>query len=256
MTDPGNPTFVRTVIADLTSTHKNWWECDTGIAYIVAHKKEEGWRSRGVKLFDLSDPSPAPLHPRLRCSRARARFVRGASAGALHGPIRLGNRVYFGYGTNAGGIVQIVDRDKLLQGDPTSPDPFAPTAKNILYAQIGRLDTAPHVGAHTTFPVLGIPIPESPRISPAKRPTLLSWSMRLFRMSVVSSGRWSFWSTSPPHQNRFLWRIFRYRRPVAISVYAVDVSDHTPAMSRLRLSTTAPCVHLLLQRRRASCGYP
>src|SRR5207237_1339926 len=69
---------------------------------------------------------------------------------ALHGPIRLGNRVYFGYGTSAGGILQIVDRDKLLQGDPTSPHPFAPTAHNILYAQIGRLDTSPHVGAHAS----------------------------------------------------------------------------------------------------------
>jgi hypothetical protein len=30
----------------------------------------------------------------------------------------------------------------------------------VLYAQIGRLDTTPHIGAHTTFPVLGIYIPE------------------------------------------------------------------------------------------------
>jgi hypothetical protein len=56
--------------------------------------------------------------------------------------------------------MQIADRDKLLQGDPTSPEPFAPTASNIQYAQLGRLDTAPHIGAHTTFPVLGIRIPE------------------------------------------------------------------------------------------------
>jgi hypothetical protein len=160
VTDPDNPTFVSTVIADLTSTHKNWWECDTGIAYIVAHKKEEGWRSRGVKLFDLSDPA----HPRY----IRDYGVVGQepdSSGdpvpaALHGPIRLGNRVYFGYGTSAGGILQIVDRDKLLQGDPATPAPFAPTAHNILYAQLGRLDTSPHVGAHTTFPVLRIQIPE------------------------------------------------------------------------------------------------
>jgi hypothetical protein len=158
--DPGNPTLVSTVVADLTSTHKNWWECDTGIAYIVAYKKEEGWRSRGVKLFDLSDPA----HPRYIRDYGVVGQEPGASGepvpAALHGPIRLGNRVYFGYGTSAGGILQIVDRDKLLQGDPTSPDPFAPTAKNILYAQVGRLDTSPHVGAHTTFPVLGIQIPE------------------------------------------------------------------------------------------------
>ena len=160
VTDPGNPTLVSTVIADLTSTHKNWWECDTGIAYIVAYKKAEGWRSRGVKIFDLSDPA----HPRYIRDYGVVGQEPGSSGepvpAALHGPIRIGNRVYFGYGTNAGGILQIVDRDKLLHGDPTSPNPFAPTAHNILYAQIGRLDIAPHFGAHTTFPVLGISIPE------------------------------------------------------------------------------------------------
>ncbi len=166
VTDPGNPTFVSTVIADLTSTHKNWWECDTGIAYIVAYKKDEGWRSRGVKIFDLSDPA----HPRY----IRDYGVVGQEPGSsgepvpapLHGPIRFENRVYFGYGTSAGGILQIVDRDKLLQGDPTAPDPFAPTAKNLLYAQVGRLDIAPNAGAHTTFPILGMQIPESARNQP------------------------------------------------------------------------------------------
>jgi hypothetical protein len=160
VTDPSKPTSVSTVISGLTTTHKNWWECDTGIAYIVAYQKEEGWRSRGVKIFDLSDPA----HPRY----IRDYGVVGQEPGSsgepvpapLHGPIRLGNRVYFGYGTSAGGMLQIVDRDKLLHGDPTAPDPFAPTAKNILYAQVGRLDTSPNLGAHTTFPVLGLPIPE------------------------------------------------------------------------------------------------
>jgi hypothetical protein len=166
VTDPGNPTFVSTVIDGLTSTHKNWWECDTGIAYIVAHKKEEGWRSRGVKIFDLSDPA----HPRY----IRDYGVVGQEPGStgepvpapLHGPIRFENRVYFGYGTSAGGILQIVDRNKLLQGDPTAPDPFAPTAKNLLYAQVGRLDLAPNAGAHTTFPVLGMQISESAKHQP------------------------------------------------------------------------------------------
>jgi len=139
-------------------------ECKSSrIAHRVAHKQEEGWRSRGVKIFDLADP-------------ARPRYIRdygvvgqepGATGepvpAALHGPIRLGNRVYFGYGTSTGGILQIVDRDKLLQGDPTAPQPFAPTAQNILYAQVGRLDTPPYMGAHTTFPVLGMQLPEFAR---------------------------------------------------------------------------------------------
>ena len=160
VTDPSRPTVVSTVLSGLTSTHKNWWECDTGIAYIVAHKKDEGWKSRAAKIFDLSDP-------------AKPRFIRdygvvGQEPGSkiepvpvpLHGPIRVRNRVYFGYGTSGSGILQIVDREKLLKGNPASPDPFAPTAENILYAQVGRLDAYPPVGAHTTFPVLGMEIPE------------------------------------------------------------------------------------------------
>jgi hypothetical protein len=159
VTDPIHPAFVSTVLSNLTSTHKNWWECDTGIAYLVAYKKEDGWKSRGVKIFDLSNP-------------AKPRFVRdyglvGAEPGAkgeapqpLHGPIRLGNRVYFGYGTAGSGTLQIVDRDKLIKGDPNARDPFAPTAENILYAQLGRLDLYPPTGAHTAFPLLGMDIPD------------------------------------------------------------------------------------------------
>lgn len=122
--------------------------------------KEEGWRSRGVKIFDLADPAQ-PRYIRDYGVVGQEPSASGEPVPApLHEPIRLGNRVYFGYGTNAGGILQIVDRDKLLKGDPTSPNPFAPTAQNILYAQVGRLDISPNVGAHTTLPVLGIQIPE------------------------------------------------------------------------------------------------
>jgi len=67
--------------------------------------------------------------------------------------IRLGDRIYFAYGTSSNGIIQIVDRDKLLSGDP------APTPTNLLYPQVGRLDMSPGWGAHTTFPVLGIDVP-------------------------------------------------------------------------------------------------
>jgi hypothetical protein len=59
------------------------------------------------------------------------------------------------YGTSSAGVIQIVDLDKLLNGDPNSADPFAPTRDNLLYPEIGRLDLSPAWGAHTTFPVLG-----------------------------------------------------------------------------------------------------
>src|SRR5207245_9057134 len=78
----------------------------------------------------------------------------------FHDPIRLANRVYFGDGTGGSGMLQIVERENPPKGNPASPNPFAPTAENILYAQLGRLDAYPPVGSHTTFPVLGMEIPE------------------------------------------------------------------------------------------------
>ena len=75
----------------------------------------------------------------------------------LHGMISLGpqgNRIYFGYGTDKGGIMQIVDRDKLLNG------PKEPTADNLRYPEVGRLEMTPLNGAHTTFPMPKMPIAE------------------------------------------------------------------------------------------------
>src|SRR5215470_923985 len=73
----------------------------------------------------------------------------GAVPTELHGPISLGpqsNRVYFGYGTDKGGFLQIVDRDKLLNG------PKEPTPDNLRYPEAARLPMAAFNGAHTTFP--------------------------------------------------------------------------------------------------------
>jgi len=75
----------------------------------------------------------------------------------LHGAISTGpkgNRVYFGFGTGANGIVQIVDREKLLNG------PKEPTEANLLYPQITRVDLPPDAGAHTVLPLLGMLLPE------------------------------------------------------------------------------------------------
>ena len=58
------------------------------------------------------------------------------------------------FGTNKGGIMQIVDREKLLKG------PKEPTPDNLLYPQIGRLDMSPLAGAHTAMPLGKFKIPE------------------------------------------------------------------------------------------------
>jgi hypothetical protein len=80
----------------------------------------------------------------------------GATPTMLHGMISLpkNNRVYFGYGTNEGGILQIVDRQKLING------PKEPTDENLRSPEVGRLLMSPFNGAHTTFPVLDMPIAE------------------------------------------------------------------------------------------------
>src|SRR5262245_43151530 len=152
--DPANPKLV-TRLGGLKDTHKSWWECDTGIAYLVSGAPD--WRVRRMtQVYDLSDPA----HPK----KIRDFGLPGQQPGAtgavpteLHGPISTGpsgNRVYFGYGTNKGGVIQIVDREKLLKG------PAAPTPENLRAPVLGELRMSAYNGAHTTFPMLGMPIAE------------------------------------------------------------------------------------------------
>ena len=150
--DPANPVLV-TRLGGLKDTHKSWWECDTGIAYLVSGAPD--WRVRRMtQIYDLSDPA----HPK----KIRDFGLPGQEPGAtgtvpteLHGPISTGpagNRVYFGYGTDKGGTLQIVDREKLLKG------PAAPTPENLRSPEISRLDMSAWNGAHTTFPMLQMPV--------------------------------------------------------------------------------------------------
>ena len=155
VTAPEKPSRVAVVVDKLKGTHKSWWECDSGIAYLVSGLPD--WRTRRMtQIFDLSDP-------------AQPKFIRnfglaGQEPGStgpvpteLHGPISTGpkgNRVYFGYGTNKSGIMQIVDRQKLLAG------PHEPTAANLRAPEVGRFELSSMNGAHTALPVLGMELPE------------------------------------------------------------------------------------------------
>jgi hypothetical protein len=152
--DPANPKLV-TRLGGLKGTHKNWWECDTGIAFLVSGIV--GWRvDRMTEVYDLSDPSK-PVKIRDFGLPGHQPGAPGTTPTRLHGAISTGpkgNRVYFGYGTNEGGVLQIVDRDKLING------PKEPTLENLLAPQVGRLDMSPLTGAHTTFPILEMPVAE------------------------------------------------------------------------------------------------
>src|SRR6267142_1536882 len=155
VTDPAKPSRVTVVVSGLHDTHKSWWECDTGIAFIVSGPPD--WRTRRMtKIYDLSDPAE-PSFIRDFGLPGQQPGSTGAVPTDLHGPFSTGpkgNRVYFGYGTGANGIVQILDREKLLKG------PKEPTEANLLYPQIARIDLPGDAGAHTAFPMLDMQLPE------------------------------------------------------------------------------------------------
>jgi hypothetical protein len=155
VSDPAKPSRLTVVASGLLDTHKNWWECDSGIAYLVSGVP--GWRAkRMTQIYDLSDPAK-PVFIRDFGLPGQEPGSTGPVPSDLHGPISTspkGNRVYFGYGSSKNGIVQIVDREKLLNG------PKEPTDANLIYPQVSRLDLPPEVGAHSAVPLIGMKIPE------------------------------------------------------------------------------------------------
>ena len=162
VTDPANPARVTVVASGLRATHENWWECDTGIAYLVSGAP--GWRvDRIAQIYDLSDPAK-PVFIRDFALPGQQPGGQGPPLTGLHGAVSTGpngNRIYLGYGRAGGGIIQVVDRDKLLNG------PKEPTNQNLLYPQISRIDLPPTIGSPGVFPVLGVTIPEFGRMQAA-----------------------------------------------------------------------------------------
>lgn len=163
--DPSAPQFVTTVLTTGTAddgrrnTHKSWWDCATGIGYLLS--TVEGWRvPRVLQAYDLSDPA-APIHIRDFALWGMQPGGEGgdySDAVGVHQPTVLGNRIYLAYGSGSNGALQILDRDKFLNGDPDVEDPFAITEANLAYPQVGRLDMPSYWGAHTAKPILGMEI--------------------------------------------------------------------------------------------------
>ena len=74
--------------AGLKDTHKSWWECDTGIAFLVSGAP--GWRTRRMtQVYDLSDPAQ-PVKIRDFGLPGQEPGSTGAVPTELHGPISTG----------------------------------------------------------------------------------------------------------------------------------------------------------------------
>jgi hypothetical protein len=158
VTDPTSPSLVSTPATGLAATHKNWWQCDTGIAYLDSDLRPDGWAvSRGLQIFDLGTPA-SPVFIRnfaLPGSEPGGTGVfRGGSG--IHEPTvsRDGSRVYLAYGTDEVGVLQILDNATLL-AECNAPAPCAtnPTPADLLRPQLGRLDMPNHWGGHTAWPL-------------------------------------------------------------------------------------------------------
>jgi len=163
VTDPAKPSRLTVVVDGLRDTHKNWWECDTGIAYLVSGPV--GWRvPRMAQIYDLSDPSK-PVFIRNFGLPGQEPGARGPTPDGLHGAFSTGpkgNRVYFAYGNARDGVIEIVDREKLLNG------PKEPTEENLKYPIVSRVDLPSDMGAHNIVPMLQMPLPEFARQKSSK----------------------------------------------------------------------------------------
>lgn len=176
VTDPSSPEFVVTVVwtgdsppmepdadfYDVKGTHKNWWDCETGVAYVTS--SITGWKKwRSLQAFDLSRPEE-PEHIRdfnLVGTEPTSTIPNVDAPGGysgLHQPTILGNRIYLAYGMDSDGVIQILDRDRFLNGDPNAEDPMAPTPENLLYPEIARIDLPSYWGGHSVHPILGMEI--------------------------------------------------------------------------------------------------
>jgi hypothetical protein len=189
-TDPAHPKLLTTILSNGVNSHHSWWECDTGIAYMIFNQKGDGWHTGNhIYIYDLSNPtSPkfirqfglpgqqpaADVATQKSCYNAPSdtcfEGVTNPPTGT-HDIYSAGvnkNRVYIGYGSSTDGIFQILDRTKLLKGCDTSVNAAAsancgtkPTQADLLYPQISYLTANPHDGAHTFIPIFGVPIPET-----------------------------------------------------------------------------------------------
>jgi hypothetical protein len=188
VTDPANPTLVSTPVSGVDVTHRNWWDCNSGIAYIVAGATSpsdpnfDGWNANSspnqhLKIYDLRDPA----HPKYIMDfgypgqNPGSTFVMPGTETTtrivppgVHGPIVVSslngkaiNRLYMPYGVGSDGIIQINDLTKVLPppyGTGLYADVHRPSDAELLQGQIGVVYMPGAEGGHSAMPLYDIPL--------------------------------------------------------------------------------------------------
>jgi hypothetical protein len=144
VTDVSAPVLLSSV-RNIRSTHKDWWECKTGIAYMPGSKSATFgvppgpppplWlQSQAMLIFDWSNPNDPPKYIRTFGLPGGQPGATGGTPNSLHGAISayehpqaanklargataddiIGNRIYAAWGVGDDGVMTIIDRKKLL----------------------------------------------------------------------------------------------------------------------------------------------
>ena len=186
VTDVKKPVLA-SALRNLRNTHKHWWECNTGIAYLPSSKDATFglplWRqAQSMVIVDWQNPLAPPVYLRTYGLVGSQPGATGPVPPSLHGPISayehpdaanrlargataddiIGNRVYGAWGVGDDGVLTILDRKKLLpplsggRGGTYAGDPDQPTAADLEAALAGILYMSPDQGGHTSMPVFGL----------------------------------------------------------------------------------------------------
>jgi hypothetical protein len=201
VTNPSAPMLLTTIVGGLSQYHRSYWECDTGIAYLISGSKTDGWQEKQhIYIYDLSNPaSPvfirqygipggqpsADVASQTTCTNSPGQNCYEGVAnppGGIHECYSTSTGVMSATGTKSvvicsvgpgsNGIIQILDRTKLLTGCTSNPDASAhcadpptqslgPSQSDLLYPQIGYLPQPPYIGSHNSTPIFNMPIPQA-----------------------------------------------------------------------------------------------
>jgi len=253
VTDIYHPVFLAAV-RNLRSTHKDWWECNTGIAYMPGSKNTAPlWRqSQSMLIFDWKNPAAPPIYLRTFGLPGAQPGASGPVPPSLHGPISahehpnaagalaraatpddiIGNRVYAAWGVGDDGVMTILDRKRLL------PPPYgtytgsadSPTEADLLSAQAGILYMSPEQGGHTSMPVFGMKPPSYEKFTEFKTRDIVLLASESTSNLCKEAPHWSFIvdvtvensKTTPPgtRVEPNVWQ-----GPMVLSTMSVDPRD-------------------------------
>ncbi|HJU23138.1 MAG TPA: hypothetical protein VJ891_11575 [Casimicrobiaceae bacterium] len=170
----------------LRNTHKLWWECSTGIAYMPgspgtgpqwrqgqsmviadwSHPGQTGY-PHYIRTFGLPGSEPTgtgPVPPSLHGAISAHDHPKAAQLLA-RGQDVIGNRIYAAWGVGNDGIIEILDRHALLPtdyGGSFTGDVNSPAESDLIGPSSpvrGYFMMSPDQGGHTSYPVFGLKPP-------------------------------------------------------------------------------------------------